>query len=198
MTQTINISTQLASVSDIAERIDDDEYIEQVRQMILRTHTHPDNSKVELKLVSDPRGAEKEQIFAQQQQRLVTERLREQQKIILSEERRRATPRLNAASATKKYDGKETLIPNSKIIFTCNCGKSFALGSHDDHPSDSLWKFSYDESKDSKFSKINEYGLLVDAPSLEQTMSADYSSERPKENFSTGYDKNDDRHATPY
>ncbi|MBI5398186.1 hypothetical protein HZB03_01860 [Candidatus Woesearchaeota archaeon] len=199
MAEITNGTRLLENISDIANRFDHDEYLERMKLMVLRVHKHHDNTRVELRLANDPRAAEQERIFANEQQALQQQRTFSQQKAADTEERRRTTHQLSKNKAAAQYEGREKLIHNSKIIFTCNCGKSFALGpEHGDHngkSNDSIQITSYDESKEGKFSKINEYGLLVDAPSAIEIASADYSGDLPKANFSTGYDKQDDSQA---
>lgn len=201
MSANIDVKRQSEGISDITQHLNHDEYLEHVKQMILRTHKHSDNSKVELRLLHDARAAEQELIFANEQQAMQRSSIIEQQKALFQEENRRQTQRSHPRQRTTSYDSKEKLIHNSKIIFTCNCGKSFAFGTggHDEHLTKDLMGIqSYDDTKEGKFSKLNEYGLLVDAPSPNDIVRSDYAGELPKANFSTGYDKNTDSPTTPY
>ena len=198
ITDVVDVTQQLKSVSGIEDRLDGEQYIEYVRKMILLAHKHPDNSKVELRLVRDPKAVEEEQIFANRQQTLEQQKIQDQQKTFATQQQERRASQFRQPQASKQYESKEKLIHNSKIVFTCNCGKSFAFGSagHDDHKSDSFGVQPYDDTKEGKFSKINEYGLLVEAEKLAEVVSFDYSSELPKKHFSTGYDKQEDNNTS--
>lgn len=179
---------------EIGDLISHDEYVEFAKALVLRAHKHSDNSKIELKVTRDPDAVEAELIFAKDEQDKRIAELKKAQDSLAKESGRRF--HRPAASSSIKYEGNVRLIHNSKIVFTCNCGKSFAFGGrHEDDfevRSKDFSMSSYENDKEGRFSMLNEYGVLVDAPSDVAAFVIDYEKGLPSANFKTGYDKNEE------